>query len=154
MFHCFQSEAEFARDLNQLPLYLRMKLDLTGVKLSLKQWLAFAFEERRILCHLPIDNDEELVAFVEYLSFLCNHYHASAAQRFLPLSPALWNTAHLIPEPALELSRKTGQAIVLDEWRHWQFHERYALYKTAGSKNEPEKFFAILSELRQRRTES
>jgi hypothetical protein len=36
------------------------------------------------------------------------------------------------------------------EWARWRFHERYALYKTAVSKNEPEKFSAVLDELRRK----
>lgn len=154
MFHRFQFEAGFCASLNQLPLYARMKLDIAGIKLSLNQWLAFALEERKVICHLPIENDEELMAFLEYVNFLCKTHHDSAAQTLPPMTPALWNTPRQIPQPVLDLSRESGQALSLDEWAGWQFHERYALYKTAVSKNEPEKFFAVLIELRQGKTKS
>lgn len=131
-----------------------MKLDIAGIKLSLNQWLAFALEERRVICHLPIENDEERMAFVEYMNVLCKTHHGSAARTLPPLSPALWNTPRHIAQPVFDVSRESGQAIGLDEWTGWQFHERYALYETAVSKNEPEKFFAVLAELRQRKTES
>jgi len=154
MFHRFQYEAEFYPELNRLPLHVRLKLDLTGIKLSLKQWLAFSFEERKVICHLPVESEEELEAFVAYMNFLCRRYNGSAAPMSRPLSPALWDSPGHIPEPVVENSRDSGQMITLDEWMHWQFHQRYALYKTAVSKNEPEKFLAVLAELRQRETDS
>jgi hypothetical protein len=154
MFHRFQYEAEFYPELSRLPLHVRMKLDLTGIKLSLKQWLAFSFEERKVVCHLPVEREEELQAFVAYMNSLCRRYHGSAAQTFPPVTPALWDTPGHIPEPVVENSRNSGQAITLEEWTHWQFHQRYALYKTALSENEPEKFLAVLAELRQREIDS
>ena len=71
MFHRFRYEAEFYPTLSRLPLYVRMKLDLTGVRLSLKDWLAFSLEERRVICHLPVETEEEEQAFISYLDFLC-----------------------------------------------------------------------------------
>jgi len=77
MFHRFQYEAEFYPGLDRLPLHVRMKFDLTGIKLSLKQWLAFSFEERKVVCHLPAESEEELEAFVAYMNFLCGRYSGS-----------------------------------------------------------------------------
>jgi hypothetical protein len=151
MFHRFQYESEFYPELNRLPLHVRMKLDIAGIKLSLTNWLVFGLEERRVICHLPVESEEELQAFVGYMNFLCQRYHGSAAQRLPPMSPTLWNTQRRVPEPVVEKSQEDGRAISVEEWMGWQFHERYALYKTAISKNEPEKFRAVLAELRQRR---
>ena len=61
MFNRYRYEAEFYRTLNRIPLDVRMKLDLAGVKISLKDWLAFSFEERTVLCHLPIETDDRLI---------------------------------------------------------------------------------------------
>jgi hypothetical protein len=154
MFHRFEYEKEFYPELSRLPLYARMKLDLAGIKLSLQQWLAFPFEERRVICHLPVDSDEERQNFVEYINFLCHNHLGSPVRMLPPMNPALWNSPQEIPDPVLESSKEGAPAITLAEWTRWQFHERYALYKTAVSKNEPEKFLAVLLELRQRKPES
>jgi hypothetical protein len=37
--------------------------------------------------------------------------------------------------------------VALEQWRGWQCHDRYALYKTAVSKNQPEAFEQILAQL-------
>ena len=154
MFHRFQHQTEVHPELNQLPLYARMKLDMAGIKVSLKQWLAFALEERRVICHLPVESEEELKVFSEYVNFLCRNRTGSAAQRLPPVNPALWNTPGRIPQAVIETSRARGRAITREEWARWAFHERYALYKAANSNHEPEKFSALLLQLRQRKTES
>jgi hypothetical protein len=125
-----------------------MKLDLTGVKLSLKEWLAFSIEERQVICHLPIENQEEQQAFTAYLDFLCRKYRGSPAELVPPMSVSLWDNGNRVPQPVLEKSSESGKTITPEEWSGWQLHERYALYKTALSKSEPEKFFAVLEELR------
>jgi hypothetical protein len=150
MFHRFEYEAEFYPTLSRLPLSVRMKLDLTGIKLSLKDWLAFNLEERQVICHLPVGNAEEQHAFTAYVDFLRRKYHGSPAERLPPMSDSLWHTPHRVPEPVLAKSNAKGKAVTLQEWSRWKFHERYALYKTAISKSEPEKFYAVLNELRER----
>jgi len=63
MFHHFRYEAEYYPTLSRLPLDVRMKLDVTGLKISLDDWLSFSFAERTVLCHLPCASDEEKSAF-------------------------------------------------------------------------------------------
>jgi hypothetical protein len=150
MFYRFEHEAAYDAALERLPLYARLKLDLAGIKLTLNQWLGFAREERRVLCHLPVESEEELATFSEYVDFLCRSHHGIPAQTLPPLDPGLWNTPGRVPESVQETSRRCARAVDPSEWARWRPHERYALYKTAVSKNEPEKFFAVLNELRRK----
>ena len=41
MFHRYDYESEFYPSLTRLPLDVRRKLDVTGIKVSLKDWLSF-----------------------------------------------------------------------------------------------------------------
>ena len=104
MFYRFGYETEFYPGLSRLPLHVRMKLDLTGIKISLKDWLAF-------------------------------------------MNSSLWDPLE-VPHPVLQKSVGMYPAVTLAEWTRWQDHERYALYKTAVSKSQPEVFESILNELR------
>ena len=149
MFYRFRYEKAFYPNLDRLPLHVRMKLDLTGIKLSLKQWLAFHVEERTAICHLPVDHEDEKKVFKDYLNFLSRQYCGAPAQELSPME-ALWEISDQVPTPVLERSDDNGKAVTLAEWSSWAFHQRYALYKTAVSKSEPEKFFAVLDELRKR----
>jgi hypothetical protein len=40
-------------------------------------------------------------------------------------------------------------SVTIEEWRHWDPHQRYGLYKTAVSKSQPEAFAQLLDELRE-----
>ena len=81
MFHRYDYEAEFYPALSRLPLDLRRKLDVTGIKISLKHWLAYSMEERAVLCHLPCDSDDEKEVFRRYLDFLSGKYHGPTGRK-------------------------------------------------------------------------
>jgi hypothetical protein len=152
MFYRFDYEAAYYPKLDRLPLHVRMKLDLTGVKLSLKDWLAFHIEERTVICHLPVDDEDEKQAFREYLNFLSQKHCGAPAKTLPPVEPFLWEIADQVPSPVLEQSAGDGKGVALQEWINWASHQRYALYKTAVSRSEPEKFFAVLDQLRKNRS--
>ena len=147
MFYRFGYEAEFYPALSRLPLHVRMKLDVTGIKISLKDWLAFSVEERTVLCHLPIDTNDERQAFCSYLDFLSNKYRGVQVTTADVMNSSLWNPSE-VPHAVLQKSAGMFSAVTLAEWSRWRDHERYALYKTAVSKSQPEAFESILNELR------
>jgi hypothetical protein len=150
MFHRFQYESQYYPTLNRLPLDVRRKLDLVGIKISLTDWLAFSLEERTVLCHLPIDGTDEQQAFHAYLDFLSRKYLGRPVQTAESMSPSLWNAAS-VPTPVFVKSADSNAAVTREEWAQWQNHDRYALYKTATSTSQPEAFALVLEELRGRR---
>ena len=147
MFHRFQYESEYYPTLSRVPLDVRMRLDVTGTKISLNDWLAFDFAERTALCHLPIESADERRAFVAYLDFLALRYRDRPVERTAAMSSALWSPSN-IPEPVIEKSASRAAAVTSEEWARWQPHERYALYKTCTSTKQPEAFAQVLAELR------
>jgi hypothetical protein len=147
MFHHYRYEAEFYSSLNRIPLDVRRKLDLAGLKISLKDWLAYGFEERTVLCHLPMESAEEKHAFTAYVDFLSHRYRGEAVEVTAPLDPILWSSTS-VPEPVAQKSSSCLNGVTFEEWQNWAEHQRYALYKTAVSKSQPEAFADILDELR------
>src|ERR1051325_12024772 len=91
MFHRFRYETEFYPSLSRIPLHVRMKLDLTGIRISLKDWLAFDFAERAALCHLPCRLSDERQVFVGYLDFLSRKYYGTPVLVTTALDSALWD---------------------------------------------------------------
>jgi hypothetical protein len=150
MFYRFRYESEFYPTLSRVPLHVRMKLDLTGIKISLRDWLSFSFEERTALCHLPVEANEEQQVFVNYLDFLSRKYRAAPVTMTEAMRKALWDDPNEISEPVAEKSRERGRSVTSQEWTRWKSHQRYALYKTAVSKSDPEQFFAVLAEIREK----
>ena len=149
MFYRYRFESEFYPTLSRIPLHVRMKLDLTGVKISLKGWLVFSLEERNVLCHLPVETDEERRVFSSYLNLLSRRYFSEEAALVSPVKDPPWENLGRIPDSVAAKSKETGQAVTLKEWNRWDLGQRYALFKLSISKNEPEQFFAALKEFRE-----
>jgi hypothetical protein len=149
MFHHYQHESDIYPSLSRIPLHVRMKLDVTGIKISLKDWLAFSIEERTVLCHLPVGTEEEKQVFSSYLDFLSRRYRGVPVATTAAMSSSIWESAHQVPVPVAGKSASQIPPVTIEEWRHWQSHQRYALYKTALSQSEPEQFFAVLKEFRE-----
>ncbi len=147
MFYRFQYEAEFYPSLTRVPLDVRLKLDIAGIKISLKDWLAFSFAERVALCHLPCESDEEKQAFTAYFDFLSLKYSGAPVGRTEALNSTLWHES-AVPPAVRKKSAEANQEVTQHEWVGWNFHERYALYKTATSQSQPEAFARVLEQLR------
>ena len=146
MFYRYSYESEIYPDLSRVPLHVRMKLDLTGVKISLKGWLAFSLEERWVLCHLPVETEEEKKNFSSYLDFLSHRYFGEKVALVPPVTGPPWEDPSCIPASVQDMSQETGRPITLQEWSRWNIYQRYALCKLSTSKNEPEEFSGLLSE--------
>jgi len=147
MFNRYDFEAEFYPNLARLPLDLRRKLDISGIRISLKDWLSFSVEERRALCHLPCDEDDERQVFAGYLDFLAGRYLGKSTEKSAPMDPALWHE-QAVPDAVARRSAQLDRTVAALEWRHWPAHHRYALYKSAVSQKQPEAFAQILTQLR------
>ena len=148
MFYRYRFESDIYPELSRIPLAVRMKLDLTGAKISLKAWLVFSLEEREALCRLPVETEEEKKAFLSLLDFLSHRYFGEKAALAPPITDRPWEDSGRIPESVQAKCKETGQAVTLEEWRRWDRCRRYALCKLSLSKNEPEKFYQALKEFR------
>jgi hypothetical protein len=146
MFHRYNYEAEYYSALTRVPLDVRRKLDLAGVKIALKEWLSFSLEERAVLCHLPYETSEEREVYGRYLGFLCRHYFGKPEDRVAALSDAHWGPEQL-PRAVADKSSALGGEVTLDQWRVLSGPQRYALYKTATSTSQPEAFEQVLQQL-------
>ncbi len=150
MFYRYRFESEIYPDLSRIPLHVRLKLDLTGVKISLNDWLAYSMEERAALCHLPVETEDEKKTFASYLDFLSRRYHGQQAKLTKPIVDPPWENPVRIPDSVSAKSKDIGKPVTTDEWNGWNVYQRYAVYKLSISKNEPEKFEQALQEFRAR----
>ena len=149
MFHHYRHESDIYPSLSRIPLHVRMKLDVTGIKISLKDWLAFSIEERTVLCHLPVETEEEKQAFASYLDFLSRRYRGEPVAKTEAMSDSLWDSVLQVPATVARKSASQIPPVTIEEWRRWKSHQRYALYKMALSQSDPEQFFAVLKEFRE-----
>ena len=148
MFQRYPHESDIYPSLSRIPLHVRMKLDLAGTRISLKDWLAFSIEERVVLCHLPVETEEEKQVFSSYLDFLSRRYCGAPVTMTAAISSSLWDTAQTVPEPVAQKQAPSIPPVTVQEWQRWKSYQRYALYKTALSQSDPSQFFTVLQALR------
>ena len=146
MFYRYRFESDIYPEMSRIPLHVRLKLDLTGVKMSLKTWLAFSLEERAALCDMPVETDGEKRAFTRYADDLSRRYFGEKVGLAPPVTEMPWEDQDRIPDSVEAKGREVGHPVTPAEWRAWNRYQRYALIKLSVSKNEPELFVQALKE--------
>jgi hypothetical protein len=140
MYKRFAFEGEVHSSLSCVPLTVRRKLDLAGVKISLAGWQTLSREERLALCHLPVDSAEELGVYREVLVGFCQRQGVG----WTPVADAIvaaraWN-ARSVPAPLRD-------RIQDEAWADLDEESRYALLKLTQGGRDPAKLDAALAEL-------
>jgi len=140
----FEFEGDLHRTLEFIPLAVRRKLDLAGVKLSLAGWTAMTRAERLAVCHLPVDGPGDLEAYREALQgFAERAGHPVAPLEGGPVDAGAWGAARLPETVAARVPQ-----LSLERWSALPEEARYVLFRLAEPRRGPEKLSAALRELR------
>lgn len=124
----FRFEADFAGDLRCLPMAVRRKLDLAGVKLKLVHWHGLTTEERQRLLAWP-DDPASLAGLRQWL---LEHSHSLPQGPASPLPPAAgreWQQADQVPAGLEASCRQLGLVLHPATWRSLNELQRFALVK-------------------------
>ena len=124
----FAFEADFAGDLRCLPMAVRRKLDLAGVKLKLLHWHGLEEAERRRLLDWA-DDDGAIGALRQWLLARSATLPEGPAKALAPDPDPEWRTASDWPEPLLRSCAQLGLTPRPDHWRTLDELERFALLK-------------------------
>jgi hypothetical protein len=144
VYRRFQFEGDIHQSLDCVPLTVRRRLDLAGLKISLAGWQTLTRGERLALCHLPTESEADIAVYREVMQQFCD-------ARGVPLKPLgdsdrAWNA----PEPPEGLRARLHElsvALPPAAWRALDEESRYALCKLADPQREPAKLKAALIEL-------
>jgi len=144
MYLRLQLEGDLHETLEFIPLAVRRKLDLAGLKLSLAAWTAMPRAERLAVCHLPVDGEGDLDVYRAALTgFAERAGHPVAALEGGPIDRAAWG-----PERIPQAIAARAPNLALAQWSALSEEERYVLLKLSEARRSPEKFNAALRELR------
>src|SRR5258705_5786573 len=132
----FAFEGDMHDTLECVPLTVRRKLDLVGLKISLAGWQTLPREERLALCHLPVDEAWEVAVYREI-------FEGFAARASVALSPLAheeaertrWNTPRP-PEGVQARLDALGCVLEPARWASLDEESRYALVKMAEPKRD------------------
>lgn len=136
----FGFERDFAEDLGLMPLAVRYRLDLAGVKLGLQAWRALPRDMRGKLLAFPIGGAAGLEGFRTCLVEACARHGAEPPADLPAADPAAWSAAAGPPAAA------EGPLLAGPDWSRLDDLQRYALAKLARSRREPDALSRALRE--------
>jgi hypothetical protein len=140
----FKFESDFVDSLRCIPMSVRYKLDIAGVKLKLNEWSKLDPAERTYLAEMPYVNRAEIQAFKNMLSILVRINCGVMPTAMDPVK-ADWNTAE-IPEQVAEKAVAMGVIVDPESWRGLGELERFALMKLSRPGHEGKNFVPALEE--------
>ncbi|MFM1800516.1 MAG: hypothetical protein RLZZ117_2794 [Cyanobacteriota bacterium] len=124
----FRFEIDFAGDLRCLPMAVRRKLDLSGVKLKLTQWHGLTAEERQRLLAWP-DDASALTALRHWLLERSQSLPRGPATAMPPARGTDWQCADTWPESVATACRELGLTLRPGGWGGLDELQRFALVK-------------------------
>ena len=143
----FAFEDDFVTSLRCIPMAVRLKLDRSGIKLSLRQWSRFAREDRLELLETPCGAAAEVAAYRARLVELVA-LRAQEAAKPLPEAPqALMELAEEAPPVVISFALSVGVAPpTTRQWRGLTELQRFALIKLTRDSHDNVNFVPAMRE--------
>lgn len=147
MDYLFQFEQDKYYALRRVPMAMRIKLDLCGIKLSLRDWSRFSRSDREALAAMPYESEAQLAAFESRAEILIAAIAGDSTTTARYARPAPWETSSDIPEAVRrEIAALGIPAPTQVQWAGLTALQRYALIKLTREGRKNEKLPAALNE--------
>ncbi|OUW46884.1 MAG: nitrate reductase [Synechococcus sp. TMED187] len=144
--HCFAFEQDFIGNWRCIPLCVRRKLDLIGLKLKLNHWLALSQVQRQELVDWP-DASDALEQLREHLRSCTSGMAEGMAKDLLPIVDAAWQQADRCPAEVLTAAATRGVGLTPAQWSGMSELERFALCKLVRPGHDHHNLEAAFSEV-------
>jgi hypothetical protein len=141
----FAFEADFASNLRCIPMAVRRKLDLAGVKLKLSHWLALPEPERQTL----VEWHDDPGAIADLRRHLLARTAALADGPARPLNPAdgePWQQGMGVPEAVLAACAPLDLKVDDADWAGLDELQRFVLVKLSQPGHEHRNLAAAVAE--------
>ncbi|MDM7937249.1 MAG: nitrate reductase associated protein [Cyanobium sp. CZS 48M] len=125
---CFAFEADFVDDLRCLPMAVRRKLDLAGIKLKLSHWHGLEPSEREQLLAWA-DGPGAIAELRQWLQGRTAQLADGPARAMEPAIAADWQQAEVVPERLRAACQQLGRSLDLVQWQGLDELQRFALAK-------------------------
>ena len=126
--HCFAFEQDFIGNWRCIPLCVRRKLDLSGVKLKLNHWLALTQDQRQQLVDWP-DTTDALLQLRDHLRQCTASMPDGRVKDLDPVTAAPWQQVDQLPEEVADAAAARGIELTSTHWREIRELDRFALCK-------------------------
>jgi hypothetical protein len=143
----FAFELDFGGTLRCIPMSVRLKLDQTGIKLSLKQWNKLPAEERRQLVEKPCDELPHIESYKQYLISLIQKFTKTSVEPMPVDASPPWADAAVVPERIGVWARNLGVASPSrEQWAALTPLQRFALFKLTRPGHSNDNFIPAMRE--------
>ena len=144
--HCFAFEQDFVGSWRCIPLCVRRKLDLIGLKLKLSHWLELSQAQRQELVDWP-DQAEALLQLREQLQAWTRPM-ADGEARPLPVAVAEpWQRLEPVPDEVQRAALQRDVSLSNEQWKALGELERFVLCKLARPGHDHHNLRAAFAEL-------
>lgn len=144
--HCFLFEQDFIGNWRCIPLCVRRKLDLIGLKLKLNHWLALSQSQRQELVDWP-DDSVSLLRMRQHLKDCTALMADGIARDLTPATQESWQLCQQLPESVDQAARQRGVNLSLDQWGTITELDRFALCKLVRPGHDHHNLEAAFSEV-------
>ncbi|MCP9776539.1 nitrate reductase associated protein [Cyanobium sp. Tous-M-B4] len=125
---CFDFEADFSADLRCIPMAVRRKLDLAGIKLKLQHWSELGEAERAELLAWA-DDPVAIEALRQHLQARTNALSAGQAKDLPRADAEPWQQADQLPEVLAASCAQLNLELRCGGWAELNELQRFALVK-------------------------
>lgn len=144
--HCFLFERDFIGNWRCIPLCVRRKLDLSGVKLKLSHWMTLSQSQRQELVDWS-DTSEQLDQFRLHIQALTQAMADGMAKDLPPAMDAPWQQLDLLPGHVWRAADVRGVLMTPERWQGISELERFALCKLARPGHDHQNLEAAFNEV-------
>jgi len=140
----FKFEADFVETQRCIPMCVRYKLDMSGVKLKLNEWSKLDPGYRERLAIMPFLTASEVYEFGLFLIGLVVVSSGAAPELMTP-PERIWDS-HEVPTQVAEKAASFDKKISNDTWKKLPWLQRFALVKLSRPGHEGKNFVPALEE--------
>lgn len=141
----FAFESDFAGSLRCIPMAVRLKLDLCGIKLTLRQWSRLGAGAREDLLLGRCDDAADIASYRTALAERLER--AGEATTPISVDSAIWRETAVVPDVVTDQARAKGASPPqLAQWQSLSELQRFALLKLARPGHENDNFLPAMQE--------
>ncbi|MBL8268692.1 nitrate reductase associated protein [Steroidobacter sp.] len=143
----FTFEKDFAGALYCIPMAVRRKLDLCGVKVSLKQWNRFELDEREQMVAQDCETPNEIDTYGRYVVGVIEQRTDDAAQLLERDAGTEWNDPKSVPQRVLDYSMERDVTPpTVAQWAALSPLQRFSIFKLTRPGHSNENFVPAMRE--------
>lgn len=143
----FAFESDFVSSLRCIPMAVRLKLDVCGIKLSLRQWSRFTRGDREAMLVAPCNEIAEVEAYRAALVALVALRTNEVAKPLADPPCGQWNNARQVAAVVIAYARSLGAPPPIpSQWAGLSPLQRFVLIKLTRDNHDNINFIPAMSE--------